>query len=358
MSAVVFSGTKVRALKNKLDLNGSAIIDGSSVSASTVIISDASKNIISSSVSLTELNSVSGATGNLQAQINTKLSTSGTLAGSAIFFNNSGSAVTDSDLTFDSSTNTLNSQNINLDNDTATSSGASAIFDKTRSGPINANDQIGVLVFKGNVAGSDTIVGTIQNIKVSSTGSESLFILSTNNTQLLSVGNNSVSAKVDTYVKGTIQVQDPGVGSQSIGIKAPTGIAGNTYTLPASAPSVNGQALTSDTSGNMSWSTVATATTGDIAPTSKTVAAAGTVTLFSMAGINSAFLYASIENTAVSAYQTVQALIVKSGTGYEISNTIAGTANFGGVNLDTSSTNVVLANPSVSATIRYRVMVN
>lgn len=69
MPASYITSDKVKQLKAKLDLNGTAILDGSSITASTVIIADTSKNIISSGTSTTELSYLVGVTGSLQTQI-------------------------------------------------------------------------------------------------------------------------------------------------------------------------------------------------------------------------------------------------------------------------------------------------
>lgn len=362
MASTVFSGTKVKALKDKLDLNGSAVIDGAAVSASTVVISDASKTIKSSTVTTTELGYLSGATAALQTQLNTKLPTSGTLNSSGVFFNSSDSAITNNELTFDIAASTLSTPSLIAQNNAVSSAGPSATFYKTRAaGNISGNDELGTLVFKGFVSSSPTVGATIKATKISASNNDSQLVLSTGISNVLTDVLNlysTVSAGVNVLSKTAIGVIDPATGSNQVLLKAANATNNQTYTLPSAYPTSNGMSLISDTSGTMTWQKSAVASTNDVAPATATVAALGTANIYSLT-TNSAIVYASIENSSVSAYQMVRALVVKSGTGYDIANSIAGTANFGGVNLDVTSGGIVqLTGSSVSATIKYRVMVN
>lgn len=77
MGASFIQGDKIKQLKSKLDLNGDAVLDGSAITASRVVISDGSKNIQSSTITTTELGRLSGVSADIQTQLDGKLAASG-----------------------------------------------------------------------------------------------------------------------------------------------------------------------------------------------------------------------------------------------------------------------------------------
>lgn len=90
-----FFGDSIKILRGKLNLFDNAVLDGTSITASTVIIADANKNIISSNIPASALNS-------LTAGSNV------TLQPTQIAFGSSASAVTSSpSLTFSPTANLL-----------------------------------------------------------------------------------------------------------------------------------------------------------------------------------------------------------------------------------------------------------
>lgn len=68
-----FQGDKIKLLKSKLNLNNSATIRGDLINTNTVVVADGSKDIKSSTVTTTELGYLSGATGDIQDQLNNKI---------------------------------------------------------------------------------------------------------------------------------------------------------------------------------------------------------------------------------------------------------------------------------------------
>ena len=69
------------------------------------------------------------------------------------------------------------------------------------------------------------------------------------------IGTISPGAKLD--VAGTLRLNGTTVGTNYTEIKAAAAATAATYTLPSAVPSTTGQVLSSDTSGNMSWTTAA-----------------------------------------------------------------------------------------------------
>ena len=69
----------------------------------------------------------------------------------------------------------------------------------------------------------------------------------------IGIGVTTVGAKLD--VAGTLRLNGTTVGTNYTEIKAAAAATAATYTLPSTVPSVTGQVLSSDTSGNMSWTT-------------------------------------------------------------------------------------------------------
>ena len=67
------------------------------------------------------------------------------------------------------------------------------------------------------------------------------------------IGVTTVGAKLD--VAGTLRLNGTTAGTNYTEIKAAALATAATYTLPSTVPSVTGQVLSSDTSGNMSWTT-------------------------------------------------------------------------------------------------------
>ena len=69
----------------------------------------------------------------------------------------------------------------------------------------------------------------------------------------IGIGVTTVGAKLD--VAGTLRLNGTTVGTNYTEIKAAASATAATYTLPSTVPSTTGQVLSSDTSGNMSWTT-------------------------------------------------------------------------------------------------------
>ena len=67
------------------------------------------------------------------------------------------------------------------------------------------------------------------------------------------IGVTTVGAKLD--VAGTLRLNGTTAGTNYTEIKAAASATAATYTLPSTVPSETGQVLSSDTSGNMSWTT-------------------------------------------------------------------------------------------------------
>lgn len=65
-----FQGDKIKILKDKLSLNDAAVIDGSQIDPSTVLITDSNNNVLSSDITSTELGYLDGVTANIQTQLN------------------------------------------------------------------------------------------------------------------------------------------------------------------------------------------------------------------------------------------------------------------------------------------------
>ena len=77
--------------------------------------------------------------------------------------------------------------------------------------------------------------------------------LKINSSGNVGIGVTTVGAKLD--VAGTLRLNGTTVGTNYTEIKAAAAATAATYTLPSAVPSTTGQVLSSDTSGNMSWTT-------------------------------------------------------------------------------------------------------
>ena len=77
-------------------------------------------------------------------------------------------------------------------------------------------------------------------------------------------------------------------GSGKVTLQGPTAPISTNYVLrlPANAPSVTGQALVSDTSGNLSWQSLSSGSVTSVSATSPLISSGGTVPTISLAGLS------------------------------------------------------------------------
>ena len=134
------------------------------------------------------------------------------------------------------------------------------------------------------------------------------------------------------HAANTGDVYTAGGNSNTVTVEGPSGSIGTSYVLrlPTSVPASSGQALVSDTSGNLSWQTLSSGSVTSVSATSPLISSGGTTPTLSLAGLSSL-------GTAN------QILGMNSGaTGYEY-KTVNGTANQ--VSVTDSAGSITLSTP-------------
>lgn len=164
--------------------------------------------------------------------------------------------------------------------------------------------------------------------------------------------------------KTSIILEDPGAGSNTVTIQSGAVLSSYAITLPTAAPSSNGQALTASTGGTASWTTVASASTGDIAETSfsladnQAVAADVTGLVFNNASVRSAQVhYSIVVDAATDLFEAGTLLLIQKGASWEMSRTSVGDNSLVELTVNNSG-QVQFTTPSYagfsSATMKFR----
>lgn len=108
----------------------------------------------------------------------------------------------------------------------------------------------------------DSVENAIEIIDNATPIAGNLFEIQDNtSSNLFSVSTSSIQMSVNAILKSSLQLEDPGVGTDKISIQAPTLGSDYTLILPSNTGAIN-QFLQTDGSGNLTWATGSTITSG------------------------------------------------------------------------------------------------
>lgn len=247
----------------------------SGLTADTVPYADATKQLVSSAVTPTELGYLSGVTSSIQTQIGTKVTGPASATDEALvrFDGTTGklvqnSVITATDAGIMSGITQLNVDNLRLDGNTisSTDTNGNVVVDPNGTGDIlltlsgvGAQLQLGSSNFVTDDSGSVDIIGDLDVDNININGNTIQSTNANGNISLDPNGTGTIEAAASVNVVGSLRsdtsliLEETGAGTDTITIQAPASIAASyTLTLPVDDGN-SGEILSTNGSGVTSW---------------------------------------------------------------------------------------------------------